>query len=219
VANKTDPWPQWSKDPFERFFDYVENERRLVHLAANGIHQVVNQARIREVIYGVADLLDTSKRRAAAQLADALVMAEAARQEVEADFPLLHAHSLVGVWGALETLIDDVAVAWLTHDKTLLTAVEFVNVKVPLGEFQRMTVVERIEYLLDQVPRPAGVGGGFPRFESLLDKVMLGGPLDDDLRRTLIEAHQVRNVCAHRGGVADRRARAACPWRKDWKLG
>ena len=29
----------------------------------------------------------------------------------------------------------------------------------------------------------------------------------------------MRNAYAHRGGVADRRARAACPWRKDWKLG
>jgi len=218
VANSIDPWPEWSKEPFNRFLDYVQSEVRLVELATNGIRMVVNQARLSEALYGL-DVLDQPKRRAASKLADALVGAEMARQEVEADFPLLHAHSLVGVWGALEALINDVAVAWLTHRKALLKNVEFTAVKVPLGDFQRMSPAERIEYLLDQVPRPSGVPGGLPRFELLLDRVGLGGTLEDELRRTLIEVHQVRNVYAHRGGIADRKARAACPWRRDWKLG
>jgi len=219
MANAVDPWPEWSKDPFYRFFDYVQSEIQLIELATNGIRMVVKQARISEALYGVAEILDQPKRRAASQLADALVRAEVARQEVEADFPLLHGHSLVGIWGALEALINDVAVAWLTHRKALLKTVEFSSVEVPLGDFQNMSAAERIEYLLDQVPRSPGVGGGFPRFELLMDRVGLGGALDDELRRTLIEVHQVRNVYAHRGGIADRKARAACPWRKDWKLG
>jgi hypothetical protein len=82
-----------------------------------------------------------------------------------------------------------------------------------------MTVAQRIEYLLDQVPRGPGVGGGFPRLESLLEKIELGGELDEGLRRKLIEIHQIRNVYAHRGGITDRKARAACPWRRDWRLG
>lgn len=57
---------------------------------------VVNRARVSGVLYGVAEILDQPKRRAASELADALVRAEVARQEVEADFPLLHAHSLMG---------------------------------------------------------------------------------------------------------------------------
>lgn len=111
------------------------------------------------------------------------------------------------------------AVVWLTHRKALLKTVEFSSIKVPLGDFQNMSTSERIEFILDQVPRSPGVGGGSPRFEILMDKVGLGGALDDELRRALIEVHRVRNVYAHRGGIADRKARAACPWRKEWKLG
>jgi len=218
MATDGDTWPKWSKEPFNQFLDYVQNETRLVELAANGIQMTVRQEHLSEALYNLGIALDQPKRSAASQLADALVMAEVARREVEADFPLLHAHSLVGIWGALEALMNDVAVAWLTHRKALLKRIEFAAVKVPLAEFERMGTAERAQYLLDQFPRPPGVPGGLPRLELLMEKVGLDGTLEDELRRTLIETHQVRNVYAHRGGIVDRKARAACPWRRDWKV-
>jgi hypothetical protein len=213
-----DPRPAWSKEPFHRFLDYLTTEMRLVHLAADGIHQLVKMEGLAAAIYGV-NVLETPQDEVDRHLALTRERAELAREEVEADFPLLHAHSLMGAWGALEALIEDVVRTWLTHNRRLMETGDFAAVKVPLGEFQRMKIADRIDYLIDQVPRPHGVGGGFPRFEALLGKVGLGGPVDEELRRRLIEAHQARNIYAHRGGTVDRKARAACPWRRDWKLG
>jgi hypothetical protein len=210
-------WPDWSRQPFYRFLDYFENEQRLIWLAATGIQQVVRAAGIAETLYGVRHLLDRDPESEAKHLSSALEAAEMATIEVEADFPLLHAHSLMGVWGALEALIDDLVLVWLTHRPSLMRTEEFSAVRIPLALFQAMTVRERVEFLVDQIPRSAGVGGGFPRFELLLSRIDLGGPIEDGLRRSLIEAHQVRNVYAHRGGLADQRAIAACPWQTGWK--
>jgi hypothetical protein len=57
----------------------------------------------------------------------------------------------------------------------------------------------------------ADVGVGATKFERLLAAVELGGPIPAAVRNALYLAQQIRNVWAHRGGVADKRFVDACP--------
>jgi hypothetical protein len=222
-----DPRPAWSLDPFRRFLDYIDTEERLLNLAMSGIASVTAREKALQTLYeplltgkGHTSVMDVTPDEARTRIEQAKHMGELAQSELDAEFPLLHAHSLLGIWGALEALIEDVVRGWLTHRKKLLVESEALhNVKVPVALFHAMKPSERIDYLIDNVQRAGGSAGGFPRFEALLRIVGLDGALDEDLRRKLIEVHETRNVYAHRGGLADKKARQACPWRRDWKVG
>jgi len=214
-----DPRPAWSKEPFFRFLDYLRTERQLLGLAAAGINGLVHREKLVEALYDVDNELGTANKEAEARLSEARATAKVARAEVEADFPLLHAHSLISIWGALEALVHDVMREWIRHRPALLKREAFAGVKVGLAEFHRMKLADRIDYLLDAV-QPQGSGGGFRKFEALLAKIDLGGPVEEGVRRSLLESWEVRNLYAHRRGLVDKKARDACPWRKrDWRLG
>lgn len=105
------------------------------------------------------------------------------------------------------------------HRSRLLTHGDFATTKIPVADFQRLTKLERLTYLVEQAPRKPGAGSGLPYFEDLLEKVELSGTLDPELTRALIELQQIRNAFAHRRGIADARLLAACPWRTDLELG
>jgi hypothetical protein len=215
-----DTRPNWSKEPFYRFFDYLETERRLLYLAANGIRGLVGQEKIAEALHSVAHLTETPEEEAQSRLETARQMAALAKTELDADFPLLHAHSLIGVWGALESLVGEVVRGWIRHRPSILKSDAFAGVKIPLADFHRMKTADRADYLAEAIRPQDGTQRGFQRLEGWLERIELCGPLDDALRRGLIESWEVRNVYAHRRGLADHKARDNCPWRKrEWKLG
>jgi hypothetical protein len=141
-------------------------------------------------------------------------LATLAKQEVEDDFPLLRAHTLMGIWGALEVLVEDVIVAWLLHEPAPLTGEEVGKIRIPLAEFQAFEEEQRIRLLVSEVARTrrADLKVGLSRFETLPSIVDLGGEVDEKIQKDLYELNQVRNVIAHRGGVVDRRLLKACPW-------
>jgi hypothetical protein len=192
-----DPRPDWSREPFHRFYDYVETEWRLLHLTIFGISGLVARERMVEILYDPSYPsypTDIPEAEVESQLNEARASGELARAEMDADFPLLHAHSLISVWGALEAMVNDVVRTWIRHRPSLLGGEAFAGVKVPLAEFHRMKSAERVESLLEQV-RPQGTGGGFQTLEAWLAKVELDGPLDEKLRRSLIEAWGTQRLC------------------------
>jgi hypothetical protein len=210
------PVPEWATAPFETFIEYVKQESILVHLATRGIAQIERGVPLAEALAAVKTGekgAETESVRLARELADL------AKGEIETEFTRLHGHSIVGVWGGLESLVEDVVVAWLKNRPSLLLNESFRRVKVSVGEFQASTRDARLRYLVGETDRRLGISAGLPRFEQLFEAVGLGGPLDEKLRRKLIEMYAVRNVVAHRRGIADRKLRTECPWRRDWRLG
>jgi len=206
-------------DPFERFLAYQHTESRLVTIATAGIGSLVGQANLAKAVHEYREKYGPDPDRSKAQWDRAKEMAALAEAELQADFPLLHAHSLMGSWGALETLVHDVVTNWLIHRPSLMRHGNLGTVKVPLADFETMSKSERIEHLLNNVPSGTGVSGGFPRLEAQLEYVGLSGAVPDGRRKVLIEAHQVRNLYAHCGGVIDKRAIQICRWRTDWVQG
>jgi hypothetical protein len=79
--------------------------------------------------------------------------AKHAKDEAGKDFPLIHAHALLGLWSALESLIEDAAIAWLIYRPQALQLPDFAKIRVPIVEFQLLTTEEQMAYLIAEVQR------------------------------------------------------------------
>jgi hypothetical protein len=132
--------------------------------------------------------------------------------EVASDFRLLHGHSLVGLWGALESMVFDLVAAWLQHIPGARAVDTVRGVKVSLADFDSMTPEDRMRAIVSELDRAHSQRGGIARFEKLLDAVALSGTYPGVLGENVFIVQQLRNVFAHRRGVADRRFVAAAPF-------
>lgn len=141
-------------------------------------------------------------------------LSELAASEVEHGFRLLHAHFLVGVWGVLESAIDDFVLYWLTAHPDHMSWNPDDEVKVPVAAVFSASPRERAEMFLDSVKKRRGtpLARGINRFEDLLRIVQLDGPFPEGLGTSIFEMQQVRNAYAHCGGIADARFIDACGW-------
>jgi hypothetical protein len=77
-----------------------------------------------------------------------------------------------------------------------------------------MDSLERYEFIVEQIKSNSSAGEriGIGRLESLLSIVGLGGGVDKNVGKILLELQQVRHVLVHRQGRVDRRLKANCPW-------
>lgn len=87
---------------------------------------------------------DLEQSRKAAALADA---------EFKNGFPLLHAHSTVAMWGALESTVRDVVVAMLGVEPASAEREPFSRIRIPLVEFERLDAIDRLRFLVSAVER------------------------------------------------------------------
>lgn len=191
---------------FNRFATYVDETEMLVHLHMSAVSRLIGIPEfLKEAFYEPED---------SEWLTSARKEAERAREEASKDFPLLHAHSLLGLWSALEALVEDVAVAWLITKPDTLQRPEFSKIRVPIAEFQLLSTEDQMTYLIAEVQRDlrAEQRSGVARFERLLDAIGMGGSTPREVGTAIYEAQQIRNVIAHRGGAADRKLVEACPW-------
>jgi hypothetical protein len=150
--------PAWIREVFDRFFGHAEDADRLLHLSIQGIRNLrgfygVTEAliRFRDIVPAAAarerseaEREDVDKRR----LAEAQKTSDLAKSEVKDGFPLLHANTLVGLWGALDTLVDDLVVAVLLNDPTAIRGKALSKVRVPLARFEQLEPPERMRLLI-----------------------------------------------------------------------
>lgn len=206
----------WFTQPFERFHEYVGETYRLCILSIRGIHEVRQALGLAEVLYEAPGPVSRTPEpgEAEAIIKEAKQFAELAQQEIGNDFPLMNAHALVGVWGALEVCIDDTIVAVLLHDSDIRKSELFMRVKVRVAEFEELDSDDRMRLLLDEAKRLLRLEHriGPNVFESVLDTIGLSGPVDDALSKHILELQQLRHVLVHRGGMADQRLCGRCPW-------
>jgi hypothetical protein len=137
-----------------------------------------------------------------------------AQKEFDTGFPLLHAHTLVGCWSALEAAIEDMVVGMLLNEPELLQTDSLARVRIPLAEFEALEKEERIRLLVSELGRGQGLGSkhGIDSFDALLERIGLSGSVDAETKQTAWEMHHVRNVIVHRNSLADRQLVKGCPW-------
>jgi hypothetical protein len=187
---------------WETWAEYAASTENLVHLSHKGISWALQVPEL----YRVLEKDDETIQRAEWE-------ADQARPEVEAGFPTLHAHTLLGLCGAFESFIEDVVVARLVQEPSLLESEPFERLKVPVAMVALTDPLVRSRRIVQEASRAtnADMGVGATRYERLLDLVSLSGLVPQRLRGALFQATEIRNVWAHRGGVADERFVDRCP--------
>jgi hypothetical protein len=200
----------WWKQPVAVFAQYVDDERELIELSRVSV----------EMLRG-ADASSGRLHEAAETLTRAVTateLIERAQMESANDHPLMHGHSLVAIWSAMETMVSDIVTAWLlawpaarsqaasvvsTRDFNGLSSDEWASaVRDALDrkyrkENQKLKSIRRLDH-----------------FEWLLAAIGIGDDGQDrDVRMgdSLFEMQQIRNIFAHRRGRADARLVHRCP--------
>jgi len=137
-----------------------------------------------------------------------------ANAEQKYDFPYVYGMAAIRLWSIIETMVDDL-VAYLLRTRPECRQVDVVQkLEGPLVEFVSANDDDRAKYLAnlltEQVKARFKLGIG--RFEAVLNQISLGGPVDTDVQRTILELSQIRHVLVHRLGKADERLVTNCPW-------
>ncbi len=197
--------------------DYWNEANRLLHVSMDAVSKLLWEPNIIEVLAKTAPAEekaqeDPEKHRL--ELEEAQNLASFAQKEIDSGFPLLHAHTLVGAWGAMEATIEDMLVGMLMNEPELLQKEAFAKVRIPLADFEALEKEERMRLLVEEIDRAQNSGRkqGIERFEGLLDRFDLSGSVNAQIRKDVWEMNHVRNVLVHRRSLADRRLVQACPW-------
>ncbi|GAA0593130.1 hypothetical protein [Actinomadura livida] len=197
----------WQK-PFSRYSKQSADIENLIHLTHEGFHGLILRPELFDAIFDDAD------EGKAKRVADAKRKADLAQKEKEKGFPLLHAHALVGAWGSLEALIEDLVESWIKYKPDITKTSPISKIKIPLGEFIQLSEDERARLIVTELQRDLKVDlkSGVTKYEPLLEAIGLGGVVDPRVKRSLFQSQQLRNVIVHRAGVVDRRLVDSCPW-------
>lgn len=202
--------PKAVGDAYEAWSQYVEQVESIVHLTHDGFRMTQNIPELYEVLYG--DMPDPEGKYAL-MIEDAKGKASSAKRESEAGFPIVHAHSLLGLWGALECLVEDLFLATLESEPSILAEEPFRKIRLPVSMLLADSNAERLRAILSEATRAsdADLALGVSRFERLLRMVHADGPVPSRVKDSMFQAQQIRNVWAHRGGYADARFVERCP--------
>lgn len=199
-------------DPFEEFLDNHKRMDQLLELSIMGISCL--RAMPRVVTATAKARGDSHAESLQSQLDWATRLAELADREVAEGFPLLHAQTLVSLWGSLEALTRTFLVSWLENEPKAMQAEKIQNLSIKLGEYESLQGEGRALYILELLEREikAPFKDGVNRFESLLGAFGLTGQVEESDKKNLYEMSQLRNVLVHRRGIADKRLVDACAW-------
>ena len=206
----------WWRRPLDDCIAFVREDHELLALTQQALVRTINEPELTRALVNwdqVSAGLDPESDEQRAKVDSSIRAAAFAKREFDSGFTLLHAHSLVLVWGALETMVVDLCIASLKNVPGLLDSHEFRKIKIPFGEFLELTEDERMVALLALSDREGrGLAWqGVARLEGLLRLVGLDGEMDDpDLRADLHTMYQVRNLFVHRRGVVDKLFLANC---------
>ena len=202
--------PTWANRTFTDFLNDTQTLGEVLDLCMQGITMVTATPNAVRVLYEVGPTQDAEAKR---HIDFAERRARLARREVDSDFNLLHSQAVVSLWSALEDLVKTFVARWLAEIPETRREPPWSDLRVKLGEYEQFDEEEKGFYLVELAEQNTGAAlrKGVNRFECLLDKLGLSGPVDDETSRMLFEMQQVRNVIAHRRGIADLKFCQLCP--------
>jgi hypothetical protein len=204
--------PKWSTAAFKEFINYQERLMEVLDLSSRGIDIVTSAPKMVKALAKAEGTTTTIEYKN--QLAKAESMAKLAVFERDNDFPILHAQFVVSLWGSLETLVLDVVADWIVNQPEVLNTAAWHNIRVKVSEYETLDTEQKAIYLASSMDQMLSgpLKGGVNRFESLMETVGLKGAVSSEVSKTLWELQQVRNIIAHKRGIADKKFCGACPW-------
>ncbi len=200
MANET----AWAKPLFVQFLDYAEEADRILHLCMRGLGAVSRMPALARALEAEIDWPGEPAAEpdpeGARRVAEAERWGKFAETEITDGFPALHSHAVIALWASLEVLVADLAASWLLQERGALAREPIARLKISVARWAGLDEAERMTYITKELSRSlnADFKRGVGQFEAILDAIGLAGPVDPDVRRTLLELNEVRNVLVHR---------------------
>lgn len=183
--------------PVRDFLIYVTANRTLVEV----VHETS------EFALHVSSVMEVRPTNSDQKFAEGSIgrMSMKARREVESGFPLLHANSLIGLWGALEACVDDLCLLWLQCMDRHRLSEALANTRGRIGEYLGLNEESRWLWILTQLQKTdaSSLRTGIGQFESFLKPLGISSQVDENIRKALHRLKALRNLYAHRAGRAD----------------
>ncbi|MBN1460999.1 MAG: hypothetical protein JXA57_15820 [Armatimonadetes bacterium] len=204
--------PGWASEPVFQLIDWGCDINRALGAIERALGLAVEWGPIREkainLRFAGREPAEVEQRKEAAR-ADATSAAETLRD----GFPILLAQSLVGLYGALEVMVDDLTATWICNEPSVLAGESFSKITLPVGEYLTLSKAKRAERVTEELKRSLSVDDrdGVNRFEHLLRAIGLDGAVDKQTRDSLFALQQLRHVIVHRRGITDTRFVQKCP--------
>jgi hypothetical protein len=197
--------PAWLSRPFIVCRRRLSDEDRYLNIVMAGFFQL---QQLPELVDSIDDdELDEETRKSVQDDADWI------KKEEKEGFPVLHAHAVVGIWGSIEVLSEDFAVAWLRNTRSAWNKPEITKLKILLGQYNQLREDERPRFVVQELSRAMGADlrRGVGKLTSLLSVFGLDPILGQNTKLALHELCQIRNGVVHCGGLADKKLIAECP--------
>lgn len=212
VKKKKSGAPSWVLEPFKWFLEETTQLDQLLGLSIRGISILQSMPKVVDAI-GIAEGIENEPNHKE-QKKMAQEMAKLARNEVEENFPILHAHNLVAIWSLMEALIRTFVAEWVAHYPEAISTPSFGKIKVSLVDYHCIPDEEKPLYVVELLEKELGAGlrKGINRFEVMLKPFGFSGGVSKETRKYIFELAQIRNAIVHRAGHADRTLVDSCPW-------
>jgi hypothetical protein len=210
---------EWSQLPLDSFMEFFDEHRRILDLNRFAALSRVNEPeRVRALLAWEAARLgedkDYAERVGGSRLAQAESLADFAKQQVDSGFTIIHLHGCVLLCAALETLVRDTVIAVLLNDPDSGVLNESKKVKIQYSTLLLSSAEDRAGLFVEGLESDAREQKkyGFYLLLALLERVGLGGQVNDSLERNLKELWATRNLAAHKRGRIDKQFLEICPW-------
>ena len=190
-------------NPFRRFMDHTKKHYLIVHIAADALGKLDQEAGILRALEDRLEIVGTE---------------QLIREEKQHGFPTLYGTATIATWAGLEALVKDVLVNWLWQIPTSVDKDRVSKIKIPLAEYMTLDGQGQAARLADEIERGSDAANklGINRFELLLEPLGMSGEVDPETRANLFEMGQVRNILLHQAGVADERFIHHCGQFDQW---
>jgi hypothetical protein len=204
----------WILPPLRQCIQRLHDEERFLHLTMRGLYQLTFVPDILTLLQQTDNSPEADQPQSQKRLDAAKRDAQLVELETKHEFSLLHKHSIVSIWSALEILCEDLIIVWLENRSDAWELDLVKNLKVQISVYHNLAGTDRARYVVRELQRnlKTEFGSGVGRFEPLLNAFGLMPVLGPNLRRAIHELWHVRNNLVHSAGVADKRLVEACPW-------
>lgn len=200
----------WIIEPASRCVEFIADETRIAALLQRALAHAEHAAPLLQSVQKIARTHgDRAFAAAARTLADAAPFHEEwARQLRESDYSVMNAHSLIAIWGALETCIEDTIANIILYSPSAASRLEALNVTMERSDASEDSVYA----IVSKLERKLVVRGDIvATYDAFLGHFGLEAPTSSEAADALREANAVRNCLLHRGGRIDSRATRTAP--------
>ena len=116
------------------------------------------------------------------------------------DEALLHALLVIASWGAFEACVADFTIGMLKDNPHLLEEVDVLKKKMSVSDYLKPEH-EKFEVIYKAIEE--SVGGGVDGYEEIFKILDLSDAVPQVIKDNIYQAQMVRNVWAHKAGIAD----------------